>query len=186
MSNKYFKTNKNDEKIKVKLVSDNQIRDIVESSIPIEGGLVEILSKLRSEAMDRYLNLEHFEIVFNEDNCLWLKDSFTGCTAIMGFKINFKKLEPNLTFIIREKPLEFGELGTVKVDTSIFDKPIEPYSKSDKLTLDWIIATLKKSGINSKQVVIERLENANKNELRNLSNDIQYVMSHIEEKENGN
>ena len=50
---------------------------------------------------------------------------------------------------------------------------------NETLTVEWIISTLKKSGINSKQIMIDRLENSSKNELRNLSNDIQYVMSHM-------
>ena len=42
----------------------------------------------------------------------------------------------------------------------------------DKLTLDWIINTLKKSGCNSKQVVIDRLENCEYEELVDLSTDL--------------
>ena len=40
------------------------------------------------------------------------------------------------------------------------------------MTLKWIIETLKKSGINSKQLVIERLENATSYELLELFVDI--------------
>lgn len=43
---------------------------------------------------------------------------------------------------------------------------------TNHLSLDWIISTLKKSGINSKQVVIDRLEKASNGKLRYLSNDI--------------
>lgn len=39
----------------------------------------------------------------------------------------------------------------------------------NNLTLDWIISTLKKSGINSKQIVIDRLEKASDDELDELS-----------------
>lgn len=43
---------------------------------------------------------------------------------------------------------------------------------TDKLTLDWIITTLKKSGCNSKQIVIDRLEKAHCGELKDLINDL--------------
>lgn len=39
---------------------------------------------------------------------------------------------------------------------------------NEKLTLNWIVETLKKSGIGSKQIVIERLEKADWNELLDL------------------
>ena len=41
---------------------------------------------------------------------------------------------------------------------------------NEPLTLDWIIATLKKSGVNSKKLVIDRLENASHKELYELYN----------------
>lgn len=41
-----------------------------------------------------------------------------------------------------------------------------------RFTLDWIISTLKKSGCNSKRVVIERLENCKYEELVDLSIDL--------------
>lgn len=43
---------------------------------------------------------------------------------------------------------------------------------TDKLTLDWIITTLKKSGCNSKQIVIDRLEKASEEDLYILQNSI--------------
>lgn len=42
----------------------------------------------------------------------------------------------------------------------------------EKLTLDWIVRTLKKSGINSKQIVINRLEKASEEDLYILQNSI--------------
>lgn len=43
---------------------------------------------------------------------------------------------------------------------------------TDNLTLNWIITTLKKSGINSKKIVIDRLENASEEDLYILQNSI--------------
>lgn len=40
----------------------------------------------------------------------------------------------------------------------------------EKLTINWIITTLKKSGINSKQIVIEKLQLASNDDLITLSN----------------
>ena len=40
----------------------------------------------------------------------------------------------------------------------------------EKLTINWIINTLKKSGINSKQIVINRLQFASNDDLITLSN----------------
>ncbi|MCM1259642.1 MAG: hypothetical protein NC182_01700 [Prevotella sp.] len=42
----------------------------------------------------------------------------------------------------------------------------------EKITLDWIIQTLCKDGINSKKIVRDRLRNAKSNELYDLSYDI--------------
>lgn len=43
---------------------------------------------------------------------------------------------------------------------------------NEKLTLNWIIETLSKSGINSKKIVKDRLRNAKSNELYALSADV--------------
>lgn len=43
---------------------------------------------------------------------------------------------------------------------------------NELLTLDWIITTLKKSGCNSKQIVIDRLEKAHYGELKELINSL--------------
>jgi len=40
------------------------------------------------------------------------------------------------------------------------------------LSLNWIISTLKKSGINSKQLVIERLEDITLGDISDLNNDL--------------
>lgn len=40
----------------------------------------------------------------------------------------------------------------------------------EKLTINWIINTLKKSGVNSKQIVINRLQLASNDDLITLSN----------------
>jgi hypothetical protein len=47
-----------------------------------------------------------------------------------------------------------------------------PKDYDEKLTLEWIISTLRKSGINSKKIVIDRLENASEEDLYILQNSI--------------
>lgn len=46
---------------------------------------------------------------------------------------------------------------------------------NERLTLNWIIETLSKIGINSKKIVKDRLKNAKSNELYALSYDIHNV-----------
>jgi hypothetical protein len=49
---------------------------------------------------------------------------------------------------------------------------VEPKDYDEKLTLEWIISTLRKSGINSKKIVINRLEKAHCGELKELINSL--------------
>lgn len=59
-------------------------------------------------------------------------------------------------------------------------------NENETLTVEWIIETLKKSGCNSKQIVIEKLENANSNDLYNLWFSLVYKINNKElEKRNG-
>lgn len=47
----------------------------------------------------------------------------------------------------------------------------------NKLTINWIISTLNKSGINSKKQVRERLQNASIEELEDLEKSIQGIIT---------
>ena len=57
-------------------------------------------------------------------------------------------------------------------------------SFEEKLTIDWIIDTLKRDGINSKKIVRYRLRDATKEELKDLSNDAFVKYAKLDVKEN--